>query len=117
MDIVSLILSPQAIACVAFLGSTVVAMRGVLAYVRGANELRDRLAKLDKRLDKLRAALPAKQERVAEYDRSLPPLKQKHQQVLNFYDRLSALELETEKAAIQEEEVAEADRRRGRRRE
>lgn len=116
MDIVSLILSPEVIAVVAFLGCTVLAVRAVLSYLRGARELEETLARLDKTLSKRRAELPAKQKRVAEYGLGLPPLKQKHQQVLNYYDRLRAAEMEAERVAIQQEGEAEADRRRGRRR-
>ena len=114
MDILSLLLSAQVIACVAFLGAMVVIVRAVLAYTRGSSELSEMLDRLDSALGKLRAELPAKQERVATYDKSLPPLKQKHQRLLDYYNKVRDLELELEKAQIEAEETEATERRRGR---
>ena len=114
MDIVSLLLSAEVIACIAFLGGTVVAVRAVLAYARGSGELAEMLDRLDSTLTKLRDQLPAKQERVSTYEKSLPPLKQQYQRLLDYYNKLRDLELEEEKAEIEAEEEAQAERRRGR---
>ena len=115
MEILSLVAAPPVLAGAAFVLSALVALRGTLLYVRGADELRSMLARIEKALDANREQLPPKRERVAADSRMLPPLKQKHQRLLDYYNDLcEALEEEERNALAQE--LAEAAERKRRRR-
>ena len=115
MELLSLVLAPPVIAAVAFLGSALVALRSALHYVRGADELRSMLARIEKTLDSCRDQLPPKRERVAAGSRMLPPLKQKHQRFLDYYSDLCEAVAEEERSALAQELAEAAERKRRRR--
>ena len=115
MDLLSLVLAPQVVAGVAFAGAALVAVRAALHYARSADELQSMLARIDKTLNARREELPAKRERVAEVGRVLPPMKQQHQRLLDYYNRLRESEADEERNALQQELAEGAERKRRRR--
>jgi hypothetical protein len=102
--LVDIVLAPEVISGVLIGVSVLMTIRVILGFTGEAAELRGRLFKVESRLEKLRAELPEKQQRVGELTKAVNAMKPREQRLRDYYDVLMEIKLRVEREEQKREE-------------
>lgn len=110
--VLDIVLAPEVLAGGLMLAALVFAARAVVVMTGEATELRLRLAVVEARLAKVNDGIPDKKKRIAEHTKVVSVMQPVEQRLRTYYDQLSELNIEAEKAEHEAEERERTKRER-----
>ncbi|MFH1568927.1 MAG: hypothetical protein ABIL09_13095 [Gemmatimonadota bacterium] len=115
--LLDIVLAPQVIGIGLVVVSLLMAGRFIIQFSGEASELRARLLSTETRLEKLRAEIPEKRQRVEQLSQTVKTRQPQEQRLRRYYDTLMeiSIKVEREEAEKEEQERIKHERDRARR--
>ena len=110
--VLDIVLAPEILAGALMLAAVAIAARAVIRMTGEAAELRLRLTVVEARLAKVNDGIPDKKKRIADITKVVSVVKPVEERLRTYYDLLSELNIEAEKAEHEAEERERTKRER-----